>query len=270
MGYLDWSTRASDADLLDDAQVLDFVVNGYHVVTPRLPATRHAEIYDALSELARPPGAALLDVVPAIREVFDDPAVRGAVVSLLGPDARLNAHHNLHVSGPSSQYWHQDSINRRHHQLWRVLAMYYPQTVTAEMGPTVVLPGSHLRNAPTDRLAAYGNIAGQVCLTVPAGSVVIAHFDIWHAGTVNRSGRTRFMTKFLFDRVSRPTSPTWRHDPVAAVGQARERLNEAMATRCSPSDKLKERLLRFHLWNYLVGGREHDPSGAYDVQQPPA
>ncbi|MCU7725975.1 phytanoyl-CoA dioxygenase family protein [Actinoplanes sp. KI2] len=256
----------SDDHLLSDEQVLDFVVNGFHVVRPTLPNEFHDDVYRRLEPHF---GTAVLDKVPSVAAVYDDPAVQGAVVSLLGVNARLNAHHNLHVSGPVSQYWHQDSRNRRHHQLWRLFAMYYPQTVTAEMGPTVIVPGSYLRNAPTDALATYGNISGQVALTVPAGSVVLAHFDIWHAGSANRSSTTRYMVKLLFDRVSRPTAPSWRTDPAKAAELAARRLNEGMAVRCSPSDKIKERLLRFQLWNYLREGRDRDSSGAYDVQPPP-
>ena len=42
--------------------------------------------------------------------------------------------------------------------------LYYPQDVTADMGPTYVVPGTHLYNTPSDMMQNYGNIRGQVPL----------------------------------------------------------------------------------------------------------
>ncbi len=195
--------------LLSDADVISFIIRGYLVLHPDLPSTFHAAVYDDITAvLAQPadnPGNAIYDLVPALRQVWTDPQVHGALISLLGTDYRMNAHRHCHVSPPGmrSQSWHQDGVNKRHHQIRTVLGFYYPQEVTAELGPTVVLPGTHFRNAPTDQMATYANLRDQVLLTVPAGTVVLAHYDIWHAGTANEGTRTRYMCKFLFDRVER-------------------------------------------------------------------
>jgi ectoine hydroxylase-related dioxygenase (phytanoyl-CoA dioxygenase family) len=145
----------------------------------------------------------------------------------------MNNHRHCHVNPPGtrSQSWHQDGTNKRHHQVQTVLAMYYPQDVPAELGPTVLMPGTHFRNAPTDRMATYANFREQVLLTVKAGTVAIAHYDIWHAATANRGDRTRYMLKFLFTRVGDPATPSWDHDAErAAVARRRARVRDLLPT----------------------------------------
>jgi hypothetical protein len=244
--------------LLSDQDVVSFIIRGYLVVQTDLPLSFHATVYDdiaaPLADRPDNPGNAILELVPALGQVWSHPRVRGALISLLGADYRMNAHRHCHVSpqGMHSQSWHQDGVNQRHHQICTVLGFYYPQEVTAELGPTVVLPGTHFRNAPTDQMATYANLRDQVLLTVPAGTVVLAHYDIWHAGTRNEGDRTRYMCKFLFDRISEPTAPSWRHDPQTAH-QELARLTFEKACACSQSDHYKERLLRYEMWDHLMG-----------------
>jgi hypothetical protein len=240
--------------LLTDDEVIAFIIRGYHLVHADLPPGFNEAIYAELGEIQENPGDAILDRVPKLQQVYDHPKVRGALVSLLGPDVRMNGHRHCHVNPPGtrSQSWHQDGTNQRHHQLKTVLAMYYPQDVTPDLGPTVILPGTHFRNAPTDRMATYANFREQVVLTVPAGTVAITHYDIWHAASANRGDRTRYMLKFLFSRASDPVAPSWNHDPEsAAVVQRRFTFEKACA--CSQSDHYKERRLRMEMWHHLLG-----------------
>jgi hypothetical protein len=244
--------------------MIDFVIRGYLVLKPDLPTAYHAAVYDDITAVfaGRPdnPGNAIYDLVPALRAVWSDPQVHGALISLLGADYRMNAHRHCHLSPPGmrSQYWHQDGTNKRHHQIRTVLGFYYPQDVTPELGPTVVMPGTHFRNAPTDQMATYANLRDQVLLTVPAGTVVLAHYDIWHAGTSNSGTRARYMCKFLFDRLSEPVAPSWNHDPQKEQEEL-PRLTFEKACACSQSDHYKERALRGDMWNHLVGRQAIEP-----------
>lgn len=240
--------------LLTDDEVISFIIRGYHVVTPDFPSGFNEAIYAELEQLTDNPGDAILDRVPKLYQVYDHPQVRGALVSLLGQDVRMNGHRHCHVNplGTRSQAWHQDGTNQRHHQLRTVLAMYYPQDVTADLGPTVIMPGTHFRNAPTDRMATYANFREQVALTVKAGTVAITHYDIWHAATANRGDRTRYMLKFLFSRGSEPIAPSWNHDPDTAAALTR-RFTFEKACACSQSDHYKERGLRFEMWHHMLG-----------------
>lgn len=253
--------------LLDDAQVARFVATGYLIVRPDLPDDLHARIADACTALDKNPGNGILDAVPELHRVWSDPAVVGALASLLGDDYRMNGHRHLHTTParhPHSQTWHQDGTNVRHHQIRTVLGMYYPQEVTPENGPTVVLPGSHLRNAPTDRMGAYANIRGQEFLCVPAGTVAITHYDIWHAATLNRSDRPRHMLKFLFDRVSEPSAPSWNHDRERGDALAGPVLRKMVGPQLGyASDLYKEWELRREMWEWLGGRRAPVPPGAF-------
>ena len=252
--------------LLTDDQVLSFINHGYYLVEPQFPAGFNESVCNELASLKENPGNAILERVPRLQEVYDHPAVRGALISLLGEDMKMNGHRHCHTNEPSkySQGWHQDGTNVRHHQVWTVLAMYYPHDVPAEMGPTAILPGTHFRNAPTDRMATYANLKGQVFLTVKAGTVAITHYDLWHAATLNRTDRTRYMLKFLFDRQSTPTAPSWNHDPLQGPQIAKSRFSEMVGpTQHYNSDYYKEWELRNELWNWMLGIDTPIPPGAF-------
>lgn len=239
---------------LTDDELISFIIRGYYIVEADFPEGFNEAIYQELGELTENPGDAILDRVPKLYQVYEHPRVRGALVSLLGDDYKMNSHRHCHVNPPGtrSQAWHQDGTNQRHHQLRTVLAMYYPQDVTSELGPTVLMPGTHFRNAPTDRMATYANFREQMALTVKAGTVAITHYDIWHAASANRGDRTRYMLKFLFSRGSEPEGPSWSHDPANAATLSR-RFAFERACACSQSDHYKERGLRLEMWNHLIG-----------------
>jgi hypothetical protein len=220
----------------------------------------------ALDGLDGNPGDAIVDAVPDLRLVLDDPAVQGTLVSLLGPDYETLSHRHWHCKAPgsASMHWHQDSVNNRDPHIALLLGMYYPSDVTAEMGPTIILPGTQFRNAPTDRMATYSNIRGQVPLTVAAGTVAFTHYDLWHGTAANRSPVKRHMIKFLFRRKVPNTAPTWRHDPAACDRphdwQHRERseyagdiLVFANPLGVSQTDHYKERVVRQACWARLLG-----------------
>ncbi len=243
--------------LLNDAQVIDFIISGYMVLEPDLPAGLNEQIYNDLEAIGDEVSGrhdAILEMVPRLNQVWDHPQVQGALASLVGEDYTMHSHRHCHKNQPGtrSQTWHQDSVNLRHHHVQRVLGMYYPQDVTPDMGPTALMPGTHYRNAPSDRMATYGNFRDQVVATVKAGSVVVVHYDIWHAATANTGSKVRYMLKFLFDRVSEPTAPSWDHDPT----QAEELLKRFMfekVTDLAQSDGYKERWLRQEMWDHMAG-----------------
>jgi predicted dehydrogenase len=221
-------TTSETPVLLCDDEVITFIIRGYLILEPVFPAGFNEAIHAATSELfARVKGRLNLDDIPQVQQVWTHPLVRGALISLLGSDYRMNVHRRCHVSRPGmpSQFWHQDDINQRHHQVRTILAFYYPQDVTPELGPTVVLPGTHFRNAPTDRLATYANLRDQVLLTVKAGTVVLAHYDIWHAGTRNEGSKPRFGFRFRSIGLASPrprvgiTIPSWPRDRAVACSR---------------------------------------------------
>ena len=249
--------------LLNDDQVADFVINGYHIIEPAFPPDFHSQVYDALEALPSNPGDEINRAVPALDEVYSHPRVAGALASLLGHDYRMAAHRHCHRNHPGtrSQQWHQDNLmiptladghGRVPDHVKSVLAMYYPQDVEPNMGPTALIPGSHLFKAATDRNASHGNFRDQVVATLKAGSVLILHYDIWHAGTANTSNTVRYMVKYLFERESESTEPGWNHDP-ANDTRIFERLERDEAAAVQRSLVGKRNYLRTAMWNNLAG-----------------
>lgn len=254
------------AYLLDDVDMVKFIVNGYHFLDLDLPDGFNEEIAERLDALDQNPGDAITEVVPQLRQVIENPRFDGALTSLLGCNYETQSHRHWHCrpAGTGHMQWHQDSTNNRDIRLNRLLGLYYPREVTASMGPTVVVPGTQFRNAPTDRMATYTNIRGQVPLVVKAGTMAITHYDLWHGTAANTSGVPRHMVKFLFRRTEDNTEPTWNHEPDAfnkprdwnLLDKAEDPGNILAfgnPLKVSQSDHYKERTIRRACWEHLVG-----------------
>ena len=263
------ATVATDHRLTDD-EMASFVIRGYHIIKPDLRTGINQEIYDALNAMSTNPGDAVLDEVPQLKEVWNSPEMDGVLTSLLGPDYQMFPHRHCHRNAPGtpSQQIHQDNMNdlrveggqKRHpDHIDLVLAMYYPQDVTSNMGPTLILPGTHVLQALPERMASQGNFRDQVIATVDAGSVVILHYDIWHAGTANTSKTVRYMLKFLFQRTTNPSVPSWNHDP-STDSTIRQRLESENPMSFQRGLAAKQRQLRTRMWNRLSGDQALDLS----------
>ena len=260
-------TQVGSEHLLTDIELANLIVNGYRIIEPDFPKGLNETIATALDELAENPGDGITEAVPELWQVLGHDSVRGVLISLLGSDYELQSHRHWHCRQPDSDHmqWHQDGTNNRENRMDRFLGLYYPREVAADMGPTIVVPGTQFRNAPTDRMATYTNIKGQVPLTVNAGTVAFTHYDIWHGTAANRTAAQRHMIKFLFRRTTKNTAPTWNHDP-ACLDQARDYGKRDMAqlnnilTFANPlgvgqSDHYKERAIRTQCWEQLMGSR---------------
>jgi hypothetical protein len=115
-----------------------------------------------------------------------------------------------------SQHWHQDStIDTR--AAFDVQIMWYPHEVTADMGGTRYLPGSHLRIVSEAAIGRYQNIRGQRHVVCPAGSLLVLHHGIWHGGGSNSGEQTRHMVKIRLN----PTVPQVRLWDLGPDGELR-------------------------------------------------
>ena len=204
--------------LLSDEQMRDYIANGYLVLHTSLPSTLHEEIYRRTSEVMEKegnPGNNVLPRVPQLRLVFDDPALRGALTSVLGPDYIMHSHRHCHVNRGGSDgggthkdsYWGFNRVPRNHRNRWAML-FYYPQDVTIANGPTGVVPGSQNYVAKE----SWETDGEAVPCLGAAGTAVLVHFDLWHRAFPNHTDNTRFMMKFQFTRMSEPAAPTWRSE----------------------------------------------------------
>ncbi|HCR16140.1 MAG TPA: hypothetical protein DIU35_01545, partial [Candidatus Latescibacteria bacterium] len=158
----DTKVEANMADqdiLLTDEQVQHFILDGYIVLNADYPASFHRGLHDQIEEVFEKEGNVgnnILPRVPGIRQVFNHPVVSGALTSLLGPDYLLNPHRHCHLNPPGSkgQTWHKDCYvydhNIRHPRFHWVLAFYYPQDTTEDMGASGVIPGTHIYKTISD------------------------------------------------------------------------------------------------------------------------
>ena len=214
---------------LTDAQMASFIAHGHITVTPDLPREFHAEVFaqhEEVFEKEGNPGNNLLPRIPLIRQIFEDPAVVGALQSVIGDDYYLQPHRHPHFNPPGSkgQNMHQDGGKRWSHRTRYLLALYYPQDTPVERGPSGIVPGSHYFNTPEGARTTQ-----EVPLACPAGPVTIVNYDLWHRQMPNLTDDNRYMVKFLFARMSEPQTASWRNDqtdwpgaPAALEGDGEE------------------------------------------------
>ena len=190
---------------LNETQLQSFIRSGFHTVTPTLPPDFHTGVHKSLQDLFAGhdnPGNEILSRVPVLSDLFSDPAIDGALTSILGADYLIHRHRHCHNhnSGAAAQDMHKDypvGGNVRDIYPRQVLILYYPQTVTTDMGPTAIQPGSQYGMNPPQ-------VSDEVALCCDAGTVVITHYEIWHRATENLSCYTRFMVKFVGIRTREP------------------------------------------------------------------
>ena len=224
--------------LLSDEQVRRFIADGFIVLDSCLPDALHAgivqELHFSLKKESKWLGDNLLPRVPNINMVLQSSVAQGAMKSLLGPEFAWAPHRFPHNSEPlepddrptdfdpfenqpamgkgsiSGSGWHQDGHSKAGRSRWHTLKainmFYFPHDVPLEMGPTRLLAGTHLY------ATLRGAVPSQVFLKpIKAGTLVVADFDLGHAGTPNRSTTSRYMLKFVALRTSNPYEPSWTH-----------------------------------------------------------
>ena len=229
--------------LLGDSQVQQFIRDGYIQLEAGFAQPVHQNIYDALEEVFEKEGNVgnnILPRIPQIKQVFDHPTVSGALISLLGPGYTMNPHRHCHLNPPGGkgQTWHKDCYvfdhNTRHPCHHWILALYYPQDTTEDMGPTGILPGTHNWEHISDPDASQ-TAEDDLSLCGKAGTVTLLHFDAWHRAMANTSTHKRYMLKFQFARMQWPPQPTWQH----------ERDDWQLSQSANPVES--------HVWNWLCG-----------------
>lgn len=213
--------------LLTSVQVARFVAQGFlrldGVVPQEINERAVATLDEGLPQV--PYGTPLSEAFAQdtfVRELLALPVVAGAVESLVGPEPTVD-HHAVHIREPHeghAQDLHADAIIDVRPDAFDIQLMYYPHEVTAEMGGTLSVPGSHLRRVNETDIGRVQNLRGQTRLTCPAGTVVLVHHGIWHGGRRNDTDRRRHMYKLRLN----PAVPQVRlwdtsdlHDPAVSA-----------------------------------------------------
>jgi len=229
--------------LLNDEQMQKFIADGFVVLKSGLPESYHQSIKTKINEVFPTegnPGNNVLPRIPEIQKFFDDPVVRGALTSVLGPNYKMHPHRHCHHNAKNPQSWHKDSYwgyaKIRNHHPWWAMIFYFPQDTTLDMGPSGIVPGSsYTHGLPTNTEERGIMVDGK------AGTFALIQYDLWHRGSANLSGLDRAMLKFQFVRMEAPTAPSWNHgggDWPGYEGQNPEERHDVIWR---------------HMWNWLKG-----------------
>lgn len=240
------------APLLTDDQMRHFLSHGYLVLETDFPQEFHDAMNAHIDEvMAREgnPGNNFLPRIPEAQQVFQHPAVRGALTSVLGPDYVMHPHRHCHYTYPGRkvQSWHKDSFwgyrKVRNHHPWWAMIFYYPQDVDMAMGPSAVMPGTQY----------YDKRAGdateqEIFVEGKRGTFTLIHYDLWHRGSANNSDRNRAMMKFQFVRLRAPAAAAWQSD-----GRGWQPMN-------GDAPPTSHEAIWQHQWDWCCGRRDKAPA----------
>ena len=206
---------------LTDTHVLEFCRNGFLIVEGAVPDEINRRTCDYLNGVipANPsyiPEGLTNEDLERIRnshepntlmledwfveQILLNPQLAGALRSLLGKNVGLPVLLSKHsVEGPASaQQWHHDADCVFGPEVNYLEAFYYPQDTPLELGPTAVLPGSHI--ARTDREDEEMGVA----TAAPAGSFVVHSQSILHRRSESTASGLRHMLKYNYWRTVPP------------------------------------------------------------------
>jgi hypothetical protein len=226
-------------------------------------------------ETVRPPrsGTPLADAYPpdsSFGRMVRVPAVAGAIASLVG-DKPVVDHHFVHLKAAgdlAAQGLHCDAIIDEG-LAFDIQLFWFPHAISPGAGGTRYIPGSHLRRVNMDDVSRYQHLAGEEFHTGPAGTVVIFHQGLWHAGAPNRSDTLRVLGKLRLNPTQRQ-SRLWdtsdldeRNDASDHMFARTDKTTVATKLRGSepwyePSVHRLETVQRARLWRYLTGDDHFD------------
>jgi Phytanoyl-CoA dioxygenase (PhyH) len=287
----------AEPNLLSTDQMAQFVARGFLRLDGVVPDDINRQAIEELPALfeawlqqfvavsgSTPTGEALPNPTPRsgtqLAKAFDAgsafgrmvrvPEVAGAIASLVGFDAVFD-HYFAHLKPAgdlSAQRLHCDAIVDPH-TAFDIQLFWFPHDVAPGEGGTRFVPGSHLHRSDGNEIGRYQHIVGDQFFSGPAGTVMIFHHGLWHAGAANRGGGTRVMGKLRLNP-SRPQVRLWN----TADLDARMVTDEHIFARTEPgslASMLRERqpwytepayrhelVQRATLWRYLTGAPSFD------------
>ena len=201
---------------LSDTEVLEFLKNGYLRLEGVVPDDINQRVLKYCN--ANPDLLYMNDILYEewfVEGVMRNTEVAGAVRSLLGKDFHLPVqmvNHRVECPIASVGGWHIDGNYNYTHELNFLQVFYYPQDTPVEMGPTQLVPGTHLVRQKSRLMGHLGNIKNTVSTDAPAGSVFITVYHIWHRRPSSIITATRNLLKYFYWRTS-PPERDWTVDP---------------------------------------------------------
>ena len=191
---------------LNDEQVIEFCKQGFLLLENVIDDDINQLTNEFFKEHTELSPIELLSEKWFIEGVIKNPQAAGAVRSLLGKDFGLpiGISNHRNTTQLPAQEWHWDSNSKFGPQVDYLQVFYLPQACTREMGPTELIPGSHFIFSHRDAMHSIGHVKGSYYATLPAGSVLITHYGIWHRRSKSTVSKTRNNVKYSYWRTSPP------------------------------------------------------------------
>ncbi len=199
------------------------------------------------------------------------PVIAGAIQSLVGSGPVVD-HHFVHLKNAGdlhAQGLHCDAIIDAG-QAFDIQLFWFPHDVAPKAGGTRFVPGSHLRRVNMDDVSRYHHLAGEEYFSGSAGTVVIFHQGLWHAGAPNHSDTLRVMGKLRLNPTQRQLR-LWDTSDLDATMMAADDHMFAAAQPGTVAAMLRgsepwyepaahrlETVQRARLWRYLTGDEGFD------------
>ena len=198
---------------LDDRQVMDFCRRGYVMLEGVVPDEINRRTVEFLDEHDSPEPSEILDENWFDEGVIRNPEAAGAVRSLLGRDfvlPEMTANHRVECPAPALN-WHQDGGSMLTPRVDYLQVFYYPEEVPREMGPTEILPGSHLKRGYGGILSRLRSVRDSFLTVAAAGTIFLTCYTIWHRRSASTGSGIRNNLKYNYWRTSEPCRD-WKTD----------------------------------------------------------
>ena len=205
-------------------------------------------------------------------EMLRLPQVQGIITSLVGADPFFDHDfvHLLPAGSTYAQHLHVDAVIDSRDPSFDVQLFYYPTEVKPGEGGTRFVPGTHLRHTRAEGVARYQNILGEQQYSGPAGTLVVFHQGLWHAGRPNPGATDRWMYKIRLNP-REPQVRLWNPDDFEAIHNDASDHTFAHMREDSVAEVLRtmqpwqqghearyEQMERARLWRYLSGDDAFD------------
>lgn len=273
-------------DLLSTREMARFVADGYlrfeALVPPDINEAGLEEMRRLMHErlapdgIGPPPtGTPLSQCYPppsAIGEHLRLPAVAGIIESLLGPEPTFDHDWTHHIAAGSTdiQALHVDAVTDSADPTFDIQIFWFPHDVAEGEGGTRFVPGSHLRRVHASGLDRYQHIKGEQQAHGPAGTILVFHHGMWHAGQPNPGTRDRWMHKTRLN----PSVPQVRRWDLSDLDDLHNTPDDHFFATMQPdsvahtfrtwhpwhgvSDHRNDQVQRARLWRYLTGDERYD------------
>ena len=208
----------------------------------------------------------------AIGAMLRLPKVQGIIQSLVGTDPLFDHDfvHYIAPEAPHGQHLHVDAVIDNAHPSFDIQLFYFPTAVSPGAGGTRFVPGTHLRRTRAEGVARYQHILGEQQYSGPAGTLLVFHQGLWHAGQPNPSKKERWMYKVRLNP-QQPQVRLWNTEDFDKLHNDARDHTFALVRNDSVANTLRttlpwqqghesryEQMQRARLWRYLSGDETFD------------